>query len=131
RILPLDPLLPAVAHRVHPRTQRRERRQPAAENQEPRDHRQKGDHQERVQVDGEPGTGMKAHPEDEREVTHAEQPGGPEERAEEQSRAECPEERHASPIRYPSPRTVSITSLPSLRRSLPMKTSTVFESRSE
>ena len=61
-----------------------------------------------------------------------EEPQRPEGGAEQQARAERELRSHRSPstMRYPRPRTVSMTVAPSFRRSLAMKTSTVFESRS-
>ncbi len=55
--------------------------------------------------------------------------GHPDERSDEEARAE--RALHDSvPMRYPSPRTVSIVEAPSFRRRRAMNTSTVFESRS-
>src|SRR5262249_6154290 len=70
------------------------------------------------------------------DVREEQQSARPEDRADDELRAQRTESHQRSPssrewMRYPSPRTVSMSDAPSLRRSRATKTSTVFESRSK
>ena len=138
RIPPFHPALAAGVDVGKAAAEMRERRHPTAHVPEA------GDHADGHECQREPLVGVDGAMEEKRilpvmqhdrggECHRAdEQPDRPENGAGQDARTEGDRARHgAVPMRYPSPRTVSISDAPSLRRRRAMNTSTVFESRSK
>ena len=138
-IAAFQPCLAATVHVGQPRPELRDARQPAAHLPRTAGHRDARDHKDEEGVRG-PDEMDRATASKDREVgevlEHVRDDGEREQDESDrpQSGAEqdpCPQREHHAPIRYPRPRTVSISDGPSFRRSRATNTSTVFESRSK
>jgi hypothetical protein len=130
RIVALQSLTASLAHRREAGAQTSKRGQrPLHEKHSAGDERQGGDDHDDVRHVTRRDLGMVARQPDHRGDDRDQHGHHPDDGAGHEAGPE--RALHSLPMRYPSPRTVSIIEAPSFRRSRAMNTSTVFESRSK
>ena len=112
RILAFDPAASPVAHIGEALTEHRERRESSTNHGQTGGDEHRAGHRQQPFVDEQPRPWVVGDDRDRDRERGSEEADGPEDRAEDESGMKRLE-LHASPMRYPRPRTVAIASAPS------------------